>query len=133
MNRAQLKGKVQTVCGTISPDRLGQTLMHEHLLCDIRTPTMKKSNVKDPEITLQNRHAIDYGRMPHAMQYVMDMKDIAIVERKTMEVVGSVAPKGMIGPGHHIDVDSKGNLYIAQTGSGMQKLVFKGMAPAASR
>jgi hypothetical protein len=39
----------------------------------------------------------------------------------------------MIGPGHHIDVDSKGNLYIAQTGSGMQKLVFKGMALAAGR
>mgnify|MGYP003704058973 CR=1 FL=1 len=63
--------------------------------------------------------------------YVGAGKDIAIVERKTMEVVGSIAPKGMIGPGHHIEVDSKGNLYIAQTGTGMQKLVFKGMAPAA--
>jgi NHL repeat len=63
--------------------------------------------------------------------YVGAGKDIAIVDRKTLDVVGSIAPKGMIGPGHHIDVDSKGNLYIAQTGSGMQKLVFKGMAPAA--
>ncbi len=65
--------------------------------------------------------------------YVGAGKDIAIVDRKTLEVVGSVAPKGMIGPGHHIEVDAKGNLYIAQTGTGMQKLVFKGMAPAANR
>ena len=63
--------------------------------------------------------------------YVGAGKDIAIVDRKTLEVVGSVAPKGMIGPGHHIEVDSKGNLYIAMTGTGMQKLVFKGMAPSA--
>ena len=65
--------------------------------------------------------------------YVGAGKDIAIVDRKTLEVVGAIAPKGMIGPGHHIDVDSKGNLYIAQTGTSMQKLVFKGMAPAANR
>jgi DNA-binding beta-propeller fold protein YncE len=65
--------------------------------------------------------------------YVGAGKDIAIVDRKTLEVVGSIAPKGMIGPGHHIEVDSKGNLYIAQTGGGMQKLIFKGIAPAAPR
>jgi hypothetical protein len=56
-----------------------------------------------------------------------------IVDRKTLEVVGNIAPPGIIGPGHHIAVDSKGNLYIAQTGNGMQKLVFKGMAPAAGK
>ena len=65
--------------------------------------------------------------------YVGAGKDIAIVDRKTLEIVGSIAPKGMIGPGHHIEVDSKGNLYIAQTGGGMQKLIFKGIAPAAPR
>ena len=34
----------------------------------------------------------------------------------------------MIGGGHHIAVDSKGNLYIAGTAEGLQKLTFKGMA-----
>jgi hypothetical protein len=34
----------------------------------------------------------------------------------------------MIGGGHQIAVDSKGNLYIAATGQGLQKLTFKGMA-----
>ena len=62
--------------------------------------------------------------------YVGGGKGIQIVDRKTFEIVGSIEPKGIIGPGHHIAVDSKGNLYIAQTGDGLQKLVFKGMAPA---
>ncbi len=62
--------------------------------------------------------------------YVGSDKDIAIVDRKTLEIVGTIAPKGIIGAGHHITVDSKGNLYIAQTSSGMQKLTFKGMTPA---
>jgi Beta-propeller repeat len=35
---------------------------------------------------------------------------------------------GMIGGGHQIAVDSKGNLYIAGTAAGLQKLTFKGMA-----
>ena len=34
----------------------------------------------------------------------------------------------MIGGGHHIATDSKGNIYIAQTTAGMQKLTFKGMS-----
>ena len=62
--------------------------------------------------------------------YVGGGKGIVIVDRKTLEVVGTIAPPGIIGPGHHIAVDSKGNLYIAQTGNGMQKLTFKGMAAA---
>jgi hypothetical protein len=45
-------------------------------------------------------------------------------------VVGNIQPPGMIGAGHHIQTDSKGNIYIAQTTSGMQKLVFKGMTTA---
>ena len=91
MNRDTLSGKVQTVIGLIDPARLGKTLMHEHLLCDLRTPTMLKSNEPDPEITLQNRYAIDYGRVPHKMQYVMDMKDIAIVEMGNMKEVGGTS------------------------------------------
>ena len=53
---------------------------------------------------------------------------IFIVDRKTLEIVGNIDPAGIIGPGHEIATDSKGNLYIAQTTSGLQKLTFKGMA-----
>ena len=35
--------------------------------------------------------------------------------------------------GHHIATDSKGNIYIAQTTAGLQKLVFKGMSAPPTR
>jgi len=43
-------------------------------------------------------------------------------------IVGNIEPAGIIGPGHEIAADSKGNLYIAQTTAGMQKLTFNGMS-----
>ena len=62
--------------------------------------------------------------------YVGGGKGIYVLDRKTLEIVGDIQPDGIIGPGHEIAVDSKGNLYIAQTTAGMQKLTFKGMSPA---
>ena len=62
--------------------------------------------------------------------YVGSGKGIAIVDRKTLEIVGTIQVPGQLGPGHHIQTDSKGNIYIAQTSAGMQKLVFKGMSSA---
>ena len=49
---------------------------------------------------------------------------------ETLELLGMIQVPGQLGPGHHIATDSKGNLYIAQTAAGLQKLVFKGMAPS---
>jgi DNA-binding beta-propeller fold protein YncE len=60
--------------------------------------------------------------------YVGNGMDITIVDRRSLEVVGSIKPAGMIGGGHQIAVDAKGNLYIAGTAAGLQKLAFKGMA-----
>jgi hypothetical protein len=65
--------------------------------------------------------------------YVGNGKDIVVVDRKTLEVVGSVQGPGMLGGGHLIATDAKGNLYVAATGNGMQKLTFKGMSSLASR
>jgi hypothetical protein len=62
--------------------------------------------------------------------YVGSGKSITIVDRKTLEAVGSIQVPRMIGGGHLIQTDSKGNIYIAQTTSGMQKLTFKGMSTA---
>lgn len=59
--------------------------------------------------------------------YVGDGKEISIVERKTIELVGSVKGSGMLGGGHQIATDAKGNIYVAATANGMQKLTFKGM------
>jgi hypothetical protein len=60
--------------------------------------------------------------------YVGNGDDIAVVDRETLTIAGSIKVPDMIGGGHHIATDSKGNLYIAQTAAGMQKLTFKGMS-----
>jgi Beta-propeller repeat len=62
--------------------------------------------------------------------YVGDGKTIAVVDRKTLTQVGSIEAPGMVGGGHQIATDSKGNIYIAATTNGMQKLAFKGMTTA---
>src|SRR5262245_23623967 len=58
--------------------------------------------------------------------YVGADKGIAVVDRKAFRVIGTIQVPGQLGPGHHIAVDSKGNLYVAQTARGLQKLTFKG-------
>jgi len=62
--------------------------------------------------------------------YVGHDKGIAIVDRKAFTIVGEIEPPGIIGAGHQIATDSKGNIYIAQTGTGIQKLTYKGMSTA---
>ncbi|OFW03033.1 MAG: hypothetical protein A3I61_05405 [Acidobacteria bacterium RIFCSPLOWO2_02_FULL_68_18] len=65
--------------------------------------------------------------------YVGNGKEISIVDRKTLTIAGAIAVPGLVGAGHQIAVDSKGNLYIAATGNGLQKLTFKGMSAASTR
>jgi hypothetical protein len=62
--------------------------------------------------------------------YVGGGNGIYVLDRKTLEILGNIQPAGIIGGGHEIATDSKGNLYIAQTTAGLQKLTFKGMSPA---
>ena len=81
MSRPELKGKIQTVLGPIEPEKLGRTLMHEHLLCDIRPPDTRSDNDLGPEITLENVWAINYGAVKRAARkYVLDLEDIAVRE-----------------------------------------------------
>lgn len=65
--------------------------------------------------------------------YIGSGKAITIVDRKTLDLLGRVQVEKQIGGGHHISTDSKGNIYIAQTTAGMQRLLFKGMSGAAVR
>ena len=64
--------------------------------------------------------------------YVGDGAAVAIVDRKSLELLGEVKLPGELS-GHLITTDPKGNIYIAATGMGMQKLTYKGMAPAAGK
>jgi DNA-binding beta-propeller fold protein YncE len=62
--------------------------------------------------------------------YVGNGDDIAILDRRTLAIVGSIRPAGLRNGGHQIATDSHGNIYVAQTTSGLQKLTFKGLSPA---
>jgi len=62
--------------------------------------------------------------------YAGNGKGIAVIDRKAFTVVGQIEPAGIVGAGHQIATDSKGNIFIAATGMGMQKLTYKGMSTA---
>ncbi len=51
MSTTKLKGKIQTVLGTIEPDKLGITLPHEHLVSDGSAWFTEKTNASDIEIS----------------------------------------------------------------------------------
>ena len=60
--------------------------------------------------------------------YVGGGDDIVVVNRSTLEIVTTIQDAEMVGGGHHIETDSQGNIYIAATGSGLQKLTFTGIS-----
>jgi phosphotriesterase-related protein len=88
IDRASLRGKVQTVSGVIAPETLAATLMHEHVLCDITPPSLAALNDPGPEITLENVYAINYGKVKHATKYRLDLLDTAVSEVEKMVAVG---------------------------------------------
>jgi hypothetical protein len=65
--------------------------------------------------------------------YVATGDNVTVVDRKSLEPIGTIKPPGSIGGGHMIGTDPSGNIYVASPGRGVQKLAFKGMRPAASR
>lgn len=88
VSRQELRGKVQTVRGLISPNALGRTLMHEHLLWDIRTAEMKAAPDQGPEITLCNCFRLNYGRVKFPGNRVLRSWDTATREVELMLEVG---------------------------------------------
>jgi len=91
--RQELLGKIQTVLGPIEPQRLGRTLMHEHVLCDIRAPQSRADNDLGPEITLENVWQLNYGRgiKRAGRKYMLDLEDIATREVRMMKHEGGDA------------------------------------------
>ena len=61
--------------------------------------------------------------------YVGGGNGIKVLDRRTLDVLTTIEGDGVIGPGHQIRTDSEGNLYIAATGSGYQRLLFTGLVP----
>jgi phosphotriesterase-related protein len=88
LSHSDLKGKAQTVQGLIDPAALGPTLMHEHLLWDIRTPSMQADPDQGPEICLCNVWQISYGSRKAPNNLVFFDRDIATAEVEKMRSVG---------------------------------------------
>jgi phosphotriesterase-related protein len=80
LTRDRLRGKVQTVCGLLDPDQIGWTLLHEHVLVDIRPPEWKSLEQVGETITLENRFAIDYGEISAPGNYVLGKEHVAVAE-----------------------------------------------------
>ena len=93
MTRDELRGKIQTVLGPIAPTELGRTLMHEHVLCDLRPPATRADNDLGPEITLENVWQMNYGRGigRAGRKYMLDLEDIATREVRMMKHDGGDA------------------------------------------
>ena len=58
--------------------------------------------------------------------YVGGGAEIVVLDRETLGEVTSIRGGGVLGGGHQMATDSKGNIYTAQVGRGLQKLVLVG-------
>ncbi len=58
--------------------------------------------------------------------YLGNTDNITVVERKSLEILGTIKPPGSMGGGHMISADAGGNIYVASPSRGVQKLTFKG-------
>ena len=88
LSRGDLTGKVQTVRGLIDPSELGQTLMHEHVLWDLRTPEIRAKNDLGPELSMRNIFQMAYGETYSPRNMLFDDVAIAIDELQMMRDVG---------------------------------------------
>ena len=88
VSRNDLTGRAQTVLGIVEPESLGATLMHEHLLWDIRPPRFKDDPDQGPEICLCNYFEINYGTRKSPTNLVFFDREIATAEVAKMQAAG---------------------------------------------
>jgi DNA-binding beta-propeller fold protein YncE len=65
--------------------------------------------------------------------YVGGGSEIVVLNRKSLQIVEIIKGGGVLGGGHLMATDSKGNIYTAQTIRGLQKLTFTGMSSPPGR
>jgi phosphotriesterase-related protein len=90
---------VQTVDGTIDPQELGPTLMHEHVLCDVTPPGKFPEDFEDEDITLENVWETRYRWCEHPGNSRLNQKDVAIRELGVLKSAGctSIVDMSSIG------------------------------------
>lgn len=62
----------QTVTGRVPAAALGATLMHEHVLCDLRPVDARDDGSLSPPITMENRFEVDYFQNRHPVNMWLD-------------------------------------------------------------
>lgn len=85
------RGCIQTVTGSIAPDCLGPTLMHEHVLCDITPPELAAQGSPEVEITLENCFDVRYHWCKHTGNHRLADRDVAIAELNKLKSCGGSA------------------------------------------
>lgn len=98
-----MSGYVQTVLGPIAPADLGATLMHEHLLCDIRPPQWRADGMRGYDIPMEERFAIDYGEVHAPGNLILDQVELAIAELSRMRADGGRSVVDLSCGGLHPD------------------------------
>lgn len=91
---------VQTVLGKISPDELGFTLTHEHVLWDLRFYLPKdKLLIKNEDISLSNVGEMPFDRMSYPENLYQDDVGIAVRELEYYKQAGgaSICDNGSYG------------------------------------
>lgn len=82
---------VMTVLGPISPEALGATLLHEHLLCDLRPLAQRDSREPDVEITLANAFDVNYRPGEHRGNHRLQDRALAAREAEFFRADGGGA------------------------------------------
>ncbi|MBV9078457.1 MAG: hypothetical protein JO048_13355 [Methylobacteriaceae bacterium] len=92
-------GYAMTVLGPVAPEALGPTLLHEHLLCDLRPLDQRGSPEPEVEITLANAFAVNYR--PGAFRGNHRVQDVGLAGREAAAFVRA-------GGGAIVDVTTGG-------------------------
>lgn len=88
LSRDDVRGKAQGVRGLIDPEALGPTLLHEHVLCDIRPPDWQNGNTFGRKIAIEDHWPINYGEVKAPGNLQLDETAIATKEMKAMRSDG---------------------------------------------
>lgn len=83
-----MTGFVQTVTGPVAVSLIGQTLMHEHILCDLRNPATRDKPKDWPKLEWSNRFSIDYHSNRHQPNMWLDDDEIASDELERFAKAG---------------------------------------------
>ena len=86
-----LAGTIQTVLGPVSPDTLGPTLMHEHVLCDLTPPELAARHLPAVEIRLDNLFEIRHQWCGHTGHHVLADRELAVAELGRLRAAGGSA------------------------------------------